>query len=69
MSNARQLSDEGWQCQILKSPAPTAVLGLGRPASLLSGYNVQRGQRTDSSLQSQKLEPFKNTMLTRLEFG
>ena len=40
-----------------------------RPASLLSGYNVQRGQRTDSSLQSQKLEPFKNTRLTRLEFG
>jgi hypothetical protein len=40
-----------------------------RPAYLLSGYNVQRGQRTDSSLQSQKLELFKNTMLTRLEFG
>jgi hypothetical protein len=28
-----------------------------RPAYLLSGYNVKRGQRTDSSLQSQKLNP------------
>jgi hypothetical protein len=40
-----------------------------RPAYLLSGYNVQRGRRTDSSLQSQKLEVFKDTTLTRLEFG
>jgi hypothetical protein len=40
-----------------------------RPAYLLSGYDVQRAQRADSSLQSQKLEPFKNTMLTRMEFG
>ena len=40
-----------------------------RRAYLLSGYNVRRGQRTDFSLQNQKLEPFKNTMLTRMEFG
>jgi len=40
-----------------------------RPAYLLSGYDVQRGQRTDCTLQSQKLEPFKNTRLTRMEFG
>jgi hypothetical protein len=40
-----------------------------RLAYLLSAYDVQRAQRADSSLQSQKLEPFKNTMLTRMEFG
>ena len=40
-----------------------------RRRAYLLCYDVQRGQRTDSTLQSQKLEPFKNTRLTRLEFG